>query len=555
MSGTKISKAQNQEEILKELDFLKKRTAALEASEKVLQYVEDALKESEKNYRALFDNMQSSFAIHKIELDDLNRPVDYVFLDVNHEFEKQLGLPKDKIIGHRVTEILPGIENDPTRWIDIFGKVALTGQAVSFESYLQPLDKWYSVSVYSPKEEEFATVFTDISERKKAEEERKRLDEKLRQSQKMEALRTLAGGIAHEFNNVLGSIVGFTELTIDYLPPESKGRYNLQKVLASSDRAAGMVNQILSFTSTGEKERKPVFLNNILKEALFLLRSSLPPNIEIQTSIPEMTNPILADYIQVHRAFMSILDNAAHAMKKTGGTLDVQLDEIILERDTLPELDLYPGKYQHTTIVDSGHGMDKETLNRIFDPYFTTKEVGEGMGMGLSAAHGIIENHGGGIYVQSSLGKGTRVCVYLPISSSGFLNYPKNKEIIPGGDEWILLVEDDSDLLESGRRMLEKLGYTVVMKKNSAEALKAFLSNPASFHLLITDQTMPGKTGLELAKEIRTTREDLPVILCTGFSDLINEGNFRELGIDAFVMKPFDRLKLARTIRQVLGPK
>jgi len=551
MSATKGDN-HNVEDLIREVEALRKRNAELEASEKVLQYVEDALQESEKRYRSLFDNMQSGFAIHRIVLDDRNKPVDYIFLDVNSEFEKQTGLKKDDVLGKKVTDVLPGIENEPARLIETYGRVALTGKGVSFESHVESLQKWYSIIAYSPKVGQFATVFTDITERKKAEEEHKKLEEQQRQSQKMEALRTLAGGIAHEFNNVLGTIVGFAELTMDLLPEDSRGRYNLKKVLSASDRAAEMVDQILSFSSREEKEYKPVYLNNILKEVLFLIRSSLPPTIEIQTDIKENRSRVSANLIHIHQVIMNVCKNAAYAMKEHGGTLKVALRELNIEPDTSGSIEMKSGRYQRISISDTGHGMDKETKRRIFEPYFTTKRVGEGTGLGLSVAHGIVKNHGGTITVDSEPGKGTTFHIFLPVIKSERLSGIESKEPVEGGNEWILMVDDETDLLESGRKILESLGYTVVMKRSSIEALEAFNEKPDIFNLVVTDQTMPGMTGVQLTKEVKSIRENIPVILCTGFSEVINEENYKAQGIDAFIMKPFDKKKIACLIRQVL---
>lgn len=545
----------NMEDLAQEVEALRRRNAELEASEKVLQYVEDALQESEKRYRSLFDNMQSGFSIHRIVLDDGNKPVDYVFLDVNSEFEKQTGLKKDDVIGKKVTDVLPGIENDPARLIETYGQVALTGKGVSFENYIESLQKWYSIIAYSPKVGQFATVFTDITERKKAEEEHKKLEEQQRQAQKMEALRTLAGGIAHEFNNVLGTIVGFAELTVDILPEDSRGRYNLKKVLSASDRAAEMVDQILSFSSREEKEYKPVYLNNILREVLFLIRSSLPPAIEIQTGIEDSRTRVSANLIQIHQVIMNVCKNAAFAMKEDGGILKVALQEWNIEADKSDSAAIKPGRYQRISISDTGHGMDKETKRRIFEPYFTTKRVGEGSGLGLSVAHGIVKNHGGTIMVDSEPGKGTTFHVYLPVIKSESLFGIESKEPVKGGNEWILMADDETDLLESGRKILESLGYTVVMKKSSIDALEAFNEKPDIFNLVITDQTMPGMTGVQLTKELKSIRKDIPVILCTGFSEVINEENYKSQGVDSFMMKPFDKKKIAGVIRQVLDKK
>jgi CheY-like chemotaxis protein len=316
-----------------------------------------------------------------------------------------------------------------------------------------------------------------------------------------------------------------------------------------------MVDQILSFSNRGEKERKPVYLKNILKEVLFLTRSSLPPDVEIRIDLYESQSRVSANLLQVHQVIMNVCNNAAYAMKEDGGILEVALHELSIGTDRSDAMAVKPGRYQQISISDTGLGMDEKTKKRIFEPYFTTKRVGEGNGLGLSVAHGIIKSHGGTITVDSEPGKGTTFHVFLPVIKSKNLPALNSREPVKGGNEWVLMADDETDLLETGRKTLEALGYTVVMKKSSIEALDAFNEKPDAFNLVITDQTMPGMTGVQLTKELKRIRGDIPVILCTGFSEVINEENYKSQGIDAFVMKPFDKKKIAALIRQALDKK
>ncbi|MCK4760957.1 MAG: PAS domain S-box protein [Candidatus Aminicenantes bacterium] len=398
-------------------------------------------------------------------------------------------------------------------------------------------------------------ILLDITERKLADLERQRLEDQLHQVQKMEAIGTLAGGIAHDFNNILSAIIGYTELAISDVPENIDIRHKLSQVLAAADRAKEMVKQILAFSRKGEKEQRPVLLSEIANESYNLLRSTLPTTIEIRPDVGQRLNPVMANPTQIHQVIMNICTNAAHAMREKGGLLEIALKEIKLDPDSIKSKELTPGRYQQLTISDTGHGMTPETISRIFEPYFTTKEKGEGTGMGLAVVHGIVKNHGGELTVYSEPGKGTTFHIFLPIT-----HIEKTigiEEIVPiqGGKERVLFVDDEKNLAEMGKQMLETLGYKVVSRTSSVEALEAFRSGPGKFDLIITDQTMPNMTGLRLSREIRGIRADMPIILCTGFSESVNEENFRSLGINAFVMKPIVRKDLSRVIREVLDKK
>jgi len=381
--------------------------------------------------------------------------------------------------------------------------------------------------------------------------ERKRLEEQLRQVHKMEAIGTLAGGIAHDFNNILGIIVGYTELTLEDVPEDSIQHRNLQQVLTAADRAGNLVKQILAFSRNSEREKSQIYINPIAEETLKMLRAALPTTIEIRSNIQEKTGAIMASPSQIRQVIINLCTNAGHAMKKRGGILEVILKEIDLDGDVVNGKELEPGTYLQLTVKDTGHGVNPAVMERIFEPYFTTKKPGEGAGMGLSVVHGIIKSHGGDITVHSEQGKGTTFHVYLPVmgNEKGENN---RSEPVPGGTEHILFVDDEKELAEMGEQMLKKMGYTVTVKTNSVDVLEAFRKNPRTYDLVITDQTMPGMTGAQLTQELISLRHDIPVILCTGFSEVVNKENFRALGIRAFVMKPIIKNDIARVIRDML---
>ncbi|MCK5057221.1 MAG: PAS domain S-box protein [Candidatus Aminicenantes bacterium] len=395
-------------------------------------------------------------------------------------------------------------------------------------------------------------ILLNITERKQAESERQRLEDQLHQVQKMEAIGTLAGGIAHDFNNILSAIIGYTELAVSDIPENIETRQKLSQVLAAADRARAMVKQILAFSRKGEKEQRPIMLDEIVNEAFILLRSSLPTTIEIRPNFGDKLNPVMANPTQIHQVIMNICTNAAHAMKEEGGILEIALKEIDLVPGSIEIKNLEPGVYQQLTISDTGHGMSLEIKSRIFEPYFTTKPKGEGTGMGLAVVHGIVKNHSGEIKVYSEPGKGTTFHVFLPVTRAETMVGFEQIEPIQGGEERILYVDDENNLAEMGKQMLESIGYRIESRTSSIEALEAFRSGPGKFSLVITDQTMPNMTGLQLAKEIRKISPHIPVILCTGFSESVNEENFKSMGISAFVMKPIVRKEIARVIREVL---
>jgi len=383
--------------------------------------------------------------------------------------------------------------------------------------------------------------------------DRVRLENQFHQAQKMEAIGTLAGGIAHDFNNILAAIIGYTELSIDENDPENR-RHKLSEVLSASKRAKNLVKQILTFSRRTDYEKKPVDLKPILKEALKLIRSTIPTTIEIRQKITDVPCMINADATQMHQIIMNLCTNAAQAMGKKGGVLTVGLLQADLRHEKMPRHpDFRPGCYFKLSVADTGPGIDPAVEERIFEPFFTTKAIGEGTGLGLSVVYGIVKNLDGIIYVSNELGKGAIFDVYLPSMEKGDSEMEIAGEgTIPGGHEHILYADDDRMLLEVARMILESLGYKVTAGTSSVGVLSAFIADPAQFDLVITDMTMPTMPGSELAREIMKIRSDIPVILCTGFSEYIDEARAKELGIRAFIMKPFTKKDLGKIVRDVL---
>ena len=387
--------------------------------------------------------------------------------------------------------------------------------------------------------------------------ESKRLEAQLQQAQKMEAIGTLAGGIAHDFNNILGAIIGYAELARMRADQESDVAADLDLVIKSGKRAADLVQQILTVSRRHKKEQRPMQLKYILKEALKMLRATLPSTIEVKEVAGKNMVVINADPAQMHQVIMNLCTNAAHAMQEDGGVLEMGIGDVQVgsEGSESDCLDLSPGSYLKLTVRDTGYGIPSHLMDKIFDPYFTTKDTGEGTGLGLSVVQGIVKAHEGTITVDSEPGKGTTFHVYLPIIQEE--EKPENapEGPLPTGSERILFVDDEELLIELGSQMLEILGYEVVTKKSSTEALELFRSEPDRFDLVITDMTMPHMTGDKLARELMEIRPDIPIILCTGHSKLISEKQAKEMGIKAFVGKPILKRAMAETVRKVLDGK
>ncbi len=386
----------------------------------------------------------------------------------------------------------------------------------------------------------------------RAYEELRMTQRQLVQAQKMEAIGTLAGGIAHDFNNILTAIIGYTELAMEKVPEGNRVQANLQEVFRAGMRAKDLVQQILIFSRQSRQEQKPLQPDSVVKEGLKLLRASIPTTVEIRPNIERECGMVLGDPTQIYQVLVNLCANAAHAMSEKGGVLEVSLMNVDLDAASAQHLDLKPGLYVRLTVSDTGHGMERAVMERIFDPYFTTKGPGEGTGLGLAMVHGAVKSHGGAIAVDSEPGKGATFHVYFPRMERSEAPEAEAAASVPTGNERILFVDDEKALVEMSKQMLESLGYKAAGRTGSIEALETFRAQPDKFDLVITDQTMPNMTGETLAKELLRIRPDIPIILCTGYSELITKEKARAMGIRELIMKPVVRSELARIIRDVL---
>ncbi len=642
---------------------------------------ENALRISEEHYRSLFDNMLNGFAYCKMIFDE-NGPKDFTYLNVNAAFGALTGLKN--VIGKNVSEVIPGIRQSDPELFEIYGRVALTGAPERFETHVEALEMWFSISVYSPQKEYFVAVFDVITERKLAEEalqrsheeleqrvlertevlrrqadllelaynaivvcdfngritfwnaraeelygftrdealgrvihtllqtrfpvpfeehmtaltregrwegelthttkdgrqlviasrqvlqrdetgqpvaimeinldmsEQKLVEAQLRQAQKMEALGTMSGGIAHDFNNILAAIIGFTELVAGHVAKDSRDARHLERVMEASIRGRELVRQMLAFSRKSEQMKKPLLVSNIVKESVTLLRASLPATISIRADTKGESGFILGDPVQIQQVLMNLCTNAAYAMLEKGGSLDVELSDYSVSPSNGDPHGIKPGLYVKLAVRDTGIGISPDIMGKIFDPFFTTKKLGEGTGLGLSVVHGIVNQHDGYITVESEPGKGSTFTVYLPRIAGEDETAAAVGDEIPTGSERILFIDDEEALVEMGEDILAELGYDVISRMSGREALELLKSDPSRFDLIITDQTMPEMTGVELATEILALRPDMPIIMCTGFSYVVDADKAKAAGIRAFAMKPLTKREIAKTVRKVL---
>lgn len=476
----------------------------------------------------------------------------------NRQHETMLGFTPDELDAADVTRFfknqdLPDINDALTKLlVNGHGRAELTVK--SKDGALIPV--LFIARRFKQSEETFIIgTGIELTEQKQAEAEKEKLEAMLHQAQKMEAIGRLAGGIAHDFNNILGAILGYAELVKAKLTPDHAAMGMQNQIITAAIRAKDLVQQILLFSRQSKQEMKPLQPDVVIKEAIELLRSTIPATIEIKEDIPYGLGAILADPTQIHQIIMNLCTNAYHAMKEKGGVIGICLSEkkVLNDDHLFSDLTLTPGSYLFLEISDTGHGMDKATLGKVFDPYFTTKQTGEGTGLGLSVVHGIVKNCGGELKIYSEPGRGTNVHIYFPKLKT-YDQHPADltETTLQTGTEQILLVDDDPAILDMLKQSIETLGYQVTAFQSSRKAFDEFKSAQTNYDMVITDMTMPEMTGFELSKQIFKQDPDMPIVLCTGYSELITKEKAQAIGIKAFIMKPVLLEVLSRTIRQVL---
>ncbi|WP_198013936.1 PAS domain-containing hybrid sensor histidine kinase/response regulator [Desulforegula conservatrix] len=515
--------------------------SALDITERKL--AEEEIKESEVRFRTVFDFFPYAISLTEIESGR--------FISANNQFSKMVKIRNDEIIGKTSAEL--GIYPDDFRNQYLVTKIKEVGFVNNLEIDFRANDgsvfngSLFSKIIRIKNVEMIISVIKDITDLKT-------LQRQLQQTQKMEAIGTLAGGIAHDFNNILVPIMAYAEMTMECVDKSSKQYDYLNNILNASYRAKDLVQQILSFSRHNEMVFEPMFIQPIIKETVRFLRASIPSTIEIKANLDKKCGAIIGNPSQIHQIIMNLSTNAKHAMEQKGGSLEISLAEAEIWPNDFNEFtDLYPGRYARLTVSDTGHGMDNYLLDKIFEPYFTTKKDGKGTGMGLSVVHGIVKTYGGSISVSSLPGKGTKFDIYLPlvhkVAEKGASTVIHKK---PAGIEHILLVDDESVVVEAEREILEGLGYRVSTMTNSMDAYAFFVDNPDKIDLVITDMTMPKMTGAELAMKILDKKPDTPIILCTGYSENFTESNAAAIGIKKYIVKPFVMQNLACSVREAL---
>jgi len=519
--------------------------------------MEDALRESEVRFRSLIQN-----SLDIIVMADENGCITYETPSV----EQKLGYPSGYLIGRDPLDFIHPGDRERVKH-DLLEVYEHTNPGTPTEFRFRGADgRWIPLEAVGnnligyPGINSIVLTARDITERKKAEVERKRLENRLTQAQKMELIGTFAGGIAHDFNNILSAIIGFAELAMNDLSDPAKVQNDLNGVLRAGNRAKELVAQIITFSRHGDAKCVPTMLEDTVRESFKLLRSIIPSSIEIRQKYLS-SGLVLADRLQVRQMIMNLCSNAVQAIGEAGGVLEVSLERVsIAEKGEALEPDLAPGKYVRITISDTGHGMDQDVRNRIFDPYFTTREQGKGSGLGLSVVQGIVRKHRGVITCRSIPGEGTAFHIYFPEIESGEEQPGRLEAAEPAGETpritgegKILFIDDDPTLAYLADELLGGLGYKVVTKTSSVEALNYFQESPDQFDLVITDMTMPVMTGDRLAQRILEIRSDIPVILCTGYNEYISREKSERIGICELVMKPFEMADLDAIIQRVLN--
>jgi PAS domain S-box-containing protein len=509
------------------------------------------LRESEEIARKRLAEIEAYYDTAPVGLVILDENLRY--LRINERLAELNGVPAAEHIGRTPREIVPWLADEIEQ---LARQVFESGEPVTNiefkgETPAKPgiertwLEGWYPLKNAAGQVVGTTVVVQEVTEQRQ-------LEEQFRQTQKMEAIGTLAGGIAHDFNNILAAIIGFTEMVLDDVSDNPHVQQKMARVLKAGLRGRDLVKQILAFSRKTEGARIRISLAPLVHETHALLRSSLPTTIQMSLAITTNDDHVLADPIQMQQVLMNLATNAAYAMRENGGLLTMEISSATFSNGSLPDPGMEPGTYVKLTVQDTGTGMTEEVQQRIFEPFFTTKGSGQGTGLGLAVVYGIVKNHGGAVKVQSEAGQGSVFEVFLPHAQRP---EAKKEETttreLPTGSERILFVDDEEILVDMARGMLESLGYDVTVATNGTDAWNLFLKDPSRFDLVITDQTMPDVTGLVLAQKMLRVR-NMPIILSTGYSETVSAEKANEAGIRAFVMKPMMKKELAETIRRVL---
>ncbi len=520
-------------------------------SNKLRKYLEEqkktatALRDSENKYREILNQMEEGY----FEVDLSGN-----LLFFNPSLTKIIGYEPEEINGSNYRKFTDEIKG--TAIYDKFNRVFTTGKSENLfdMEFIRKDGSRIQLEANAAPMIDSEGLIRGFRGTVRNVTERKKMEGLLLQKQKLEAVGTLAGGIAHDFNNILSGIIGYSELCLKAVQDRPKVHHNMEQVLKAAERAKELVQQILTFSRKAGQEKKPVSLAYIAKEVVNFMRASLPTTIEIMPKIEVSSDIIMADPTQMHQVLMNLCTNAGHAMKETGGVLEIGLKEVDMDAvNLIHHPDLILGRYLELSVRDTGQGIPQENLVRIFEPYFTTKEKGEGTGLGLAVVHGIVKDHGGELSVYSEVGRGSIFRIYLPLMEKQAEGDRKLKEVVlRGKGETILFIDDEKMVADFSREMLEELGYKVVTETDPVAAIQIFKENSNKFDIVITDKTMPRLTGFDVIREIREVRADMPVVLCSGYQDKEDMEKLQARGINQFITKPARMSVLAKAIRAVL---
>ncbi len=511
----------------------------------------EAKRRTEQREKVLKSTFELSPVLMTISEIDTGR-----YLQVNKKFTEMTGYSQDEVVGKVSTQL--GIL-EPQQRRRLLGLLEENGYIEEQEVTLGKADGGQCVVSYSGcaikiDGKKYLLAFgLDLSRRKEAEQENVQLSRQLRQAQKIEAIGTLAGGIAHDFNNILGAMLGYTAMALDDVQPDSRIGQDLQHVLDAGQRAKELVDQILTFSRQKETDKAILQPASVIKEAVKMLRSTLPSTISIDQEIEPEAGSVCADPVQLHQVVVNICTNAYHAMEVSGGRLVIGLRQAFhLPPQIRRKAECLGTEYVEISMQDTGSGMPPEVAAKIFDPFFTTKAEGKGTGMGLSIVHGIVSELEGAVTVDSEVGRGTTFRIFLPKTREISVEKSIASKSLPGGTESILFIDDEKMLVDMVRDKLERLGYSVVGETDSRAALYLFTSDPNAFDMVITDFTMPGMNGLDVAKRMLEVRPALPIIICTGYSELVDRESAVAAGIQGFLQKPVLNEDMAQLVRDLI---
>jgi PAS domain S-box-containing protein len=506
---------------------------------------------AEENYRTLFNEMLDGFALHEIICDSEGNPADYRFLAVNPAFERMTGLKTGEIVGRTILEVMPDTER---YWIETYGNVALTGEPAFFENYSSELGKYFEVTVFRPAPRQFACIFSDITARKQGEEGKARLEQKLLESQKMQAVGQLAGGISHDFNNLLSVINGYSQLLVRNSDLKPAAVQQVEEILRAGERAAGLTRQLLVFSRHQTMELKIIDLNTIVSGTNKMLRRIVRENIEMAIIEGPNLGRIKADPGQIEQVIMNLVVNASDSMPN-GGSITIKTENVKFGgNERVPNQVIKSGLYVMLSVSDTGCGMDNDVKEHIFEPFFTTKDVGKGTGLGLAIIYGIVKQANAYIDVQSELGKGTRFQIYFPQVVEEVTAEEEWRSVasFPRGSETIMISEDEESIRLMLEDFLKSIGYTVLTACNGKEALELAESHKGKIHLLLTDIVMPGMNGFELAKRLKKALPEIKLLFMTGYIKPTSTQEMMKIK-DNLIDKPVSIHALSIKLREILG--